>query len=150
VKISLKFKTKDVPVEKKRSFLDHCQYFAGQYDSQDDFSKFNTHLEKLQSASPSSTAKVNRLFYCAIPPTLFVPTSRCIRAQLMANDGWSRVIVEKPFGRDSESSAELGAELSKLFEEEQIYRIDHYLGKEVLYSVCVSVVVCVLCGYVLH
>ncbi len=51
--------------------------------------------------------------------------------------GWSRVIVEKPFGKDSDSSAELSSHLSKLFKEEEIYRIDHYLGKEMVQNLLV-------------
>ena len=51
--------------------------------------------------------------------------------------GWSRVIVEKPFGKDSESSAELSEHLSSLFQEEEIYRIDHYLGKEMVQNLMV-------------
>ena len=47
----------------------------------------------------------------------------------MSTSGWNRIVVEKPFGHDSESSEELGRQLAELFEEEQIYRIDHYLGK---------------------
>lgn len=53
-------------------------------------------------------------------------------AQRADNSGWSRVIIEKPFGRDSESSAELSQHLSQLYTEDQIYRIDHYLGKEMV------------------
>ena len=48
------------------------------------------------------------------------------------NSGWNRFIVEKPFGKDTESSDALSVELSKLFKEDQIYRIDHYLGKEMV------------------
>jgi glucose-6-phosphate 1-dehydrogenase len=51
--------------------------------------------------------------------------------------GWSRVIVEKPFGKDSDSSAELSEHLSGLFKEEEIYRIDHYLGKEMVQNLLV-------------
>lgn len=51
--------------------------------------------------------------------------------------GWSRVIVEKPFGHDLQSSEELSAHLSALFTEEQIYRIDHYLGKEMVQNLMV-------------
>ena len=50
----------------------------------------------------------------------------------MSPDGWNRIIVEKPFGKDSESSATLSNHLSSLFKEEQLYRIDHYLGKEMV------------------
>ena len=58
----------------------------------------------------------------------------CARSHLgeknhaMATDGWTRIIVEKPFGRDSESSEDLSSHLKALFSEDQIYRIDHYLG----------------------
>ena len=51
--------------------------------------------------------------------------------------GWSRVVVEKPFGKDSDSSAELSQHLSGLFSEEEIYRIDHYLGKEMVQNLLV-------------
>lgn len=51
--------------------------------------------------------------------------------------GWNRVIVEKPFGHDLQSSEELSAHLSALFTEEQIYRIDHYLGKEMVQNLMV-------------
>ena len=51
--------------------------------------------------------------------------------------GWSRVIVEKPFGKDSDSSAELSKHLASLFKEEEIYRIDHYLGKEMVQNLLV-------------
>ena len=50
----------------------------------------------------------------------------------MSKTGWTRVIVEKPFGKDSDSSATLSTHLSSLFKEEQLYRIDHYLGKEMV------------------
>ena len=51
--------------------------------------------------------------------------------------GWTRVIVEKPFGKDSESSAKLSTHLAGLFREEEIYRIDHYLGKEMVQNLLV-------------
>ena len=55
----------------------------------------------------------------------------------MLPQGWTRVIVEKPFGRDSESFAQLEAELSTFLSEEQMYRIDHYLGKELIENLTV-------------
>ena len=53
------------------------------------------------------------------------------------SSGWNRIIVEKPFGKDSESSAKLSKHLSSLFTEEEIYRIDHYLGKEMVQNLLV-------------
>lgn len=56
-----------------------------------------------------------------------------------SHTGWTRVIVEKPFGKDLDSAEELSAELGQLFEEEQLYRIDHYLGKELVQNLVICV-----------
>ncbi len=56
----------------------------------------------------------------------------CIYLKFFLYSGWTRIIVEKPFGKDSESSAKLSLHLASLFNEEEIYRIDHYLGKEMV------------------
>ncbi len=73
----------------------------------------------------------NRVFYLAVPPHVFVETIDGLGgAGLIETEGWSRIVVEKPFGGDSESAAALNTTLLKWFTEEQIYRIDHYLGKE--------------------
>ena len=61
----------------------------------------------------------------------------CIKRSFVFCSGWSRVIVEKPFGKDSDSSAELSKHLASLFKEEEIYRIDHYLGKEMVQNLLV-------------
>ena len=74
----------------------------------------------------------NRLFYLALPPSVFIPVTTHLKAAAMSKTGWTRVIVEKPFGKDSDSSATLSSHLSSLFKEEQLYRIDHYLGKEMV------------------
>lgn len=55
----------------------------------------------------------------------------------LSHRGWNRIIVEKPFGRDLQSSQELSSHLSSLFKEDQIYRIDHYLGKEMVQNLMV-------------
>ena len=74
----------------------------------------------------------NRLYYLALPPSVFASVTTMIKQTCMSQPGWSRIIVEKPFGKDSESSAALSNHLSSLFKEEQLYRIDHYLGKEMV------------------
>jgi len=142
-KISAKFPT-DVPANKKEEFLRHCWYHSGQYDSQDDFHKLHegvfAHECKTLGVDPKDASKLrnaNRIFYLAIPPGAFVPSAKSIKAAAMSQHGWNRVIVEKPFGRDSQSSAELGRELAKLFHEDQMYRIDHYLGKEMVQNLMV-------------
>ena len=63
---------------------------------------------------------------------MFEPVTSNIKETCMSPSGWSRVIVEKPFGKDSASSAKLSNHLSSLFKEEELYRIDHYLGKEMV------------------
>ncbi len=115
-------------------FLARCHYFTGQYDSVDDFKKCLTYINGLGSPEAS------RLFYMSIPPSVFVATAKSIRdsGMLEVPDGfWARAVIEKPFGRDSETSAELSYELAQVFKEEQTYRIDHYLGKEVIQNLLV-------------
>jgi len=79
----------------------------------------------------------NRLFYFAIPPNVFATTGVAIKQYAMAEKGWTRMIIEKPFGRDLESAEEIIHVLSKNFEEENLYRIDHYLGKEMVQNLLV-------------
>ena len=78
-------------------------------------------------AAWDSKVEVNKNLFCIFLPQLcFLCSFRKYFA------GWSRIIVEKPFGKDSESSATLSNHLSSLFKEDQLYRIDHYLGKEMV------------------
>ena len=80
----------------------------------------------------------NRVFYLALPPAGFAPTARGIAsAGLARSAGWSRLVVEKPFGHDLESARALNDALHEGWTEEQIYRIDHYLGKETVQNLLV-------------
>ncbi len=115
-------------------FLERCHYHSGQYTSPEDFRALG---ERLASVNGS---RANLLLYMAIPPNVFLDTARSIREAGLADehdDIWSRVVIEKPFGRDSESSAELTAALGEIFTESQTYRIDHYLGKEVIQNLLI-------------
>merc|ERR1711899_123122 len=104
-------------------------YVAGSYDTKRDFEMLNQEMTNLEE----KVSKVrNRLFYLALPPSVFASVTSLIKQTCMSPDGWNRVIVEKPFGKDSASSATLSNHLSSLFKEEQLYRIDHYLGKEMV------------------
>ena len=79
----------------------------------------------------------NYLFYLAIPPDLFPTVADRLSTSGLANerDGWRRIVVEKPFGYDRESALALNAKLTGGFRESQIYRIDHYLGKETVQNI---------------
>ncbi|WP_159438751.1 glucose-6-phosphate dehydrogenase [Alkalispirochaeta americana] len=110
-------------------FLKRCHYHQGQYTRADDFRTLGRRIEGL--AGPRS----GLLLYMAIPPDVFLDTARSIRAAGLADEEerpWSRVVIEKPFGRDTASSSELTRALGKIFSENQTYRIDHYLGKEAI------------------
>jgi len=79
----------------------------------------------------------NRLFYLALPPTQFVSSATSIKKSAMTEKGFNRIVVEKPFGRDTESAKKLGKEMGALFTEDFLYRIDHYLGKEMVQNLIV-------------
>ncbi|HYG67991.1 MAG TPA: glucose-6-phosphate dehydrogenase, partial [Anaeromyxobacteraceae bacterium] len=93
----------------------------------------------LSHAASTHATRGNALFYLATPPDAFGPIVRGLeRAGLHREDGgWRRVVVEKPFGRDLESAVALNRELRAIFREEQLYRIDHYLGKETVQNLMV-------------
>lgn len=83
---------------------------------------------------------VNRLFYLALAPDFIAPvTAQLARAQMFADQegSWRRLIIEKPFGRDHDSAVELTRDLRKSLRDEQIYRIDHFIGKEALHDIAV-------------
>jgi len=84
----------------------------------------------------------NRLYYLAIPPSDYAGIIRNLGANNMGGEhtggaGWTRVIIEKPFGRDLQSAQDLNGVVSSVFSEDQIYRIDHYLGKETVQNILV-------------
>ena len=93
-------------------------------------------LDELEAARNTGG---NRLFYLATPPNAFLPISRELgRTGMLAENGaWRRLVVEKPFGTDLASAKALNSELLKLVDEHEIYRIDHYLGKETVQNILV-------------
>ncbi|XP_049953438.1 glucose-6-phosphate 1-dehydrogenase isoform X1 [Schistocerca serialis cubense] len=120
-------KVKEGEKEKYEEFWAHNKYIAGSYDSRRDFELLNQELMTCENGTSA-----NRLFYLALPPSVFEDVTVHIRNSCMAVKGWTRIIIEKPFGRDADSSKRLSDHLASLFKEEQIYRIDHYLGKEMV------------------
>jgi glucose-6-phosphate 1-dehydrogenase len=100
------------------------------------FKRLKDHLEKITKTDGIK----NNLFYLAVPPNAFRPISEELgKMGLLTEqpDGWRRLVIEKPFGTDLKSAKELNRDLLKLVNEHQIYRIDHYLGKETVQNILV-------------
>ncbi|XP_047510149.1 glucose-6-phosphate 1-dehydrogenase [Pieris napi] len=112
---------------KFEEFWDCNDYIAGSYDKRIDYELLNQHLSKYEKGLVA-----NRIFYLAVPPTVFEDVTVNIKNACISIKGYTRVIIEKPFGRDDVSSETLSNHLACLFREEQLYRIDHYLGKEMV------------------
>jgi glucose-6-phosphate 1-dehydrogenase len=95
--------------------------------------------EKLKILDDEKGTNENYLFYLSTPPSLFEPIAQSLGRQGLntEQDGWKRLIVEKPFGYDMESGSRLNESLHSVFDETQIYRIDHYLGKETVQNMLV-------------
>src|SRR5690242_11286000 len=100
------------------------------------FDAMRGQLDKLEDIRGT---KGNRLFYLATPPNAFLPIARELgrTGMLRENSMWRRLVVEKPFGTDLASARALNAALLNLMDEHQIYRIDHYLGKETVQNILV-------------
>jgi len=97
--------------------------------------------DKLSHLDDSNQTDGNVIFYLATPPSLYIPIAQNLGGAGLANPGekgWRRIIVEKPFGYDLESSKQLNRSLLEIFSEEQLYRIDHYLGKETVQNIMVT------------
>ncbi|MBM7646694.1 glucose-6-phosphate 1-dehydrogenase [Scopulibacillus daqui] len=78
----------------------------------------------------------NRIFYLSLAPDFFAPVTLNLKdAGLTTNTGWKRLVIEKPFGRDLQSATELNDTIHQVFDESEIYRIDHYLGKEMVQNI---------------
>ncbi|XP_074589235.1 glucose-6-phosphate 1-dehydrogenase, chloroplastic-like [Curcuma longa] len=117
---------------KMEKFLQRCFYHSGEYGLEENLSELDRKLKEQEAGRLA-----NRLFYLSIPPSIFVDVVRCASRSASSPTGWTRVIVEKPFGRDSQSSAELTHSLKQYLTEDQIFRIDHYLGKELVENLSV-------------
>lgn len=105
------------------AFLKICHYQEGSYTESSGYEKLKTRvleLEKSLSSSNSNEGKLLRLFYLALPPSIFLDASTGIKKYLVDSSFSSRLIVEKPFGHDVQSSAALSANMAKLFDESQV------------------------------
>ena len=118
--------------EQADSFLRRIEYHQGQLDNPEDFTALRERIERLEE---EENLPGNRLFYFAIAPEFFEQVANSLDDAGLARPKerdrtWTRVVVEKPFGTDLASARELNRKLQSVFREDQLYRIDHYLGKE--------------------
>lgn len=123
---------------KIQDFLQHLHYFSGNYDDPEAYHRLTQRLDDIDREWQLAG---NRLFYLATPPEIYQRVIEHLGAAGLARPkggkSWTRVIIEKPFGRDGASARELNAKVLSVFEESQVYRIDHYLGKETVQNMLV-------------
>jgi glucose-6-phosphate 1-dehydrogenase len=105
----------------------------------DDLSSFRDLAEFLKNPEKTDNVKWNMVFYFAIPPSLYKSTAQMLgMSGLSVEEGnWSRIVVEKPFGRDLNTAIDLDRTLHEYFKEHQIFRIDHYLAKETVQNILI-------------
>ncbi|MGH9688439.1 MAG: glucose-6-phosphate dehydrogenase, partial [Candidatus Acidiferrales bacterium] len=122
----------------RRDFLQHLHYFNGNYDEPESYQRLAKRLEDIDREADLGG---NRLFYLATPPSVYPriveQLGRSGLAKPKDDKSWVRIIVEKPFGHDGASARALNAQLLTVFDESQIFRIDHYLGKETVQNLLV-------------
>lgn len=113
------------------NFAGRLHYQTGSFTSSADFQLLSDRLAEIE-AGPA-----NRLFYLATPPRFFSVIVKELGKLGMTTEteGWRRVVVEKPFGTDAKTARELNVQLHQVLDENQIYRIDHYLGKETVQNI---------------
>ncbi len=117
------------------SLKERIYYFRLDFDSPDHaFGKLRRYLEEAESKHKTNG---NRLFYLATLPEHFKGIAQNLKKNGLAEtkESWCRVVFEKPFGQDQKSARKLNDDITKVFDEKQIYRIDHYLGKELVQSI---------------
>ena len=111
------------------AWCERCLHYQSVGDQEtEDFERLKRRIEELED---EHDLPGNRVFYMATPPGAFIETAEHLgEVGLNSAPGWTRIVIEKPFGDDLESARELNRRIHAHFDEDQIYRIDHYLGKE--------------------
>jgi glucose-6-phosphate 1-dehydrogenase len=116
-----------------RSFAQGLFYLAGDVSETSSYEELGRTLAEVQE---SRKTEGNVLFYLSTQPSQYAEIAEGVAAShLNKGDGWRRIVIEKPFGRDLQSARALNGRLRKCFEESEVYRIDHYLGKETVQNI---------------
>ena len=128
--------TEETTPETLDAFCSHLYYQAVNTSDAADYGKLVPRLEELHTKYQTNG---NTLYYMSTPPSLYGVIPECLAAHGLntEKEGWKRIIVEKPFGYDEKTAQELDVQIHRFFEEHQIYRIDHYLGKETVQNLLV-------------
>jgi glucose-6-phosphate 1-dehydrogenase len=132
-----KFATRDIDERVVKKLLDCVAYVEGEPDDEATYKKIGAELSRIERERDT---KGNRLFYLATPPAAFMPIGCHLGQSGLAreeNGAWRRVVIEKPFGTDLASARKLNEGLLRVLKEDQIFRIDHYLGKETVQNIMV-------------
>ena len=118
------------------AFCSHLYYQAVNTSDAQDYGKLVPRLDELHDKYQTCG---NTLYYMSTPPSLYGVIPECLTAHGLNTEeyGWKRIIVEKPFGYDEKTAQALDVQIHRFFEEHQIYRIDHYLGKETVQNLLV-------------
>ncbi len=117
-------------------FEQNIHYVEGDFSDPKAYDRLRTALATVEAAMPQAK---NRLFYLATPPSFYPIIAEQLGQHGLnkSADHWVRIVVEKPFGRDLSSAQALNQKLHEVFDESQIFRIDHYLGKETVQNILV-------------
>lgn len=120
-------------LEGLEAFLQHIHYVKVSVTDSDSYAALK---EKFDSVEKIYDTAGNRLFYLAMPPQFFTDITDSLRISgVTETEGYKKLIIEKPFGKDYESANRLNEDISKSFKEHEIFRIDHYLGKEMVQNI---------------
>jgi len=131
------FASCDVPPELWDWFIKRIYYMKGDFG---DASHFKTLKDQIARVEKEHGVNGNRLYYLAVAPRFFGEVVKQLGAAGLAeesNGHWARVVIEKPFGRDLDSAKALNKDIKLVLDEKQIYRIDHYLGKETVQNIII-------------
>lgn len=131
-KLKVSPKSKDV-----KNFLRHFFYHAGKFEAEKTYKELSVKMGRIDD---EWKVCANKLFYLAVPPEFYEMMfqhldSSGLTEPCSPEEGWTRVLLEKPFGKNAEDSRRVDLMLAKYFKEEQIYRLDHYSAKEMLQNI---------------
>ncbi|MFO7867879.1 MAG: glucose-6-phosphate dehydrogenase [Bacteroidales bacterium] len=130
----------NIPEKESAEFLQNCYYVQAAFQKPEETKPF---INKLNELDTTYNTKGNFIYYLSTPPSLYKPISENIGKNSLSKPtkkfpGWKRIIIEKPFGTNTETAQDLNNHLQSFFDENQIYRIDHYLGKETAQNILIT------------